>query len=463
LRSQQTTVHDKPVTIPETRYAWNGDVALAYQVAGHGPVDLVYFPTFTSNVEWNWAGPSYRRMLLGLASFSRLIVYDRRGWGCSDRLSPGDLPALETHAEDAAMVMEAARSSRAALFAWGDGGVIASLFAATFPDRVSALVLYNCWAAAARTEDTPWRWGDEEAERFIEHRMRAWGTRELAEEMIRDDAPSVLGDERELDWLVRWMRISAGPGTTRAEWRNFAEWDIRHVLTAINVPTLVIQRTNWPSLPVEEGRYLASRIPDARLVELPGRDDPPFCGDTDALLAEVESFVTGERRPHEADRVLATILFTDIVDSTRNAAELGDSRWKDVVAEHDERTREELLRFRGREVDTAGDGFLATFDGPARAVRCAQEISAAVADLGLQVRAGLHTGEIELAGDKVRGIAVHISSRVAALAGPGEVLVSSTVKDLVAGSGLVFEDAGEHELKGVPNRWRLYRVLTDPR
>jgi class 3 adenylate cyclase len=445
--------------LPDTRYAWNGDIALAYQIVGQGPVDLVYFPSFTSNVEWNWEGPSYRRMLVRMASFSRLIIYDRRGWGCSDRLSPGDFPALETHAEDVATVLGAARSSRAALFAWGEGGIIASLFAATFPDRVSALVLYNCYAAESRTEDTPWNWDDEEIERFIEQRIRAWGTRELAEEMIRKDSPSVLGDERELEWLVRWMRLSGGPGTSVAEAGNFASWDIRHVLPAIRVPTLVIQRTDWWALPVEEGRYLASRIPDARLVELPGRDDPPFCGDTDALLDQVEGFVTGERRPRQADRVLATLVFTDIVDSTRRTAELGDARWKELIAEHDERIREQLERFRGREVDSAGDGVLATFDGPARAVRCAQAIGGVLRQLGLEIRAGVHTGEIELADDKVRGIAVHIGARVAAMAGPSEVLVSSTVKDLVAGSGLVFEDRGEHELKGVPDPWRLYRVV----
>ncbi len=444
--------------IPETRYAWSGDVALAFQVVGQGRVDLVYFPSFTSNVEWNWESPHYRRMLERLSSFSRLIVYDRRGWGCSDRLSPGDLPALETHAEDVAAVLEAARSSRTALFAWGEGCLIACLFAATFPDRVSALVLHNGFAALARTEDTPWGWDDQEIERANEHRLRGWGTRELAEEMIRDDSPSVLGDERELEWLVRYMRLSAGPGTIRAEWRNFAAWDMRDVLPAIRVPTLVIQRLESPGH-IEDGNFLASRIPDARLVQLPGKDDPPFCGDTQALLDEVERFVTGERRPVEADRVLATVLFTDIVDSTSRAAELGDRRWKELIAEHHERVREELRLFRGREIDTAGDGFLATFDGPARAVRCAEAIMRSLRALGIDIRAGLHTGEVELAGDGIRGIAVHIGARIGALAGPSEVLVSQTVKDLVAGSGLTFEDAGEHELKGVPDRWHLYRVV----
>jgi class 3 adenylate cyclase len=447
--------------IPETRYAWNGDLALAYQVVGQGRVDLVYFPSFVSNVEWNWESPRYRRMLERLSSFARLIVYDRRGWGCSDRLSPGDLPALETHAEDVAVVMEAARSSKAALFAWSEGCVIACLFAATFPDRVSALVLYNGFASYTKNEDTPWKSDDQEWELFSDHVLRAWGTRELAEEMTRNDAPSVLGDARELEWLVRYMRLSAGPGTIRAEWRNFAAWDIRAVLPSIRVPTLVLQRIDHPGLSIEEGRYLASRIPDARLVQLPGNDEPPFCGDTAALLDEVEPFVTGERRPVEADRVLATVLFTDVVDSTRKAAELGDARWKGLVAEHDARIRDELRLFRGQEIDTAGDGFLATFDGPARAVRCAQAIVEGMSGLGIEIRAGVHTGEVELDGDKVRGIAVHTGARIAALADASAILVSSTVKDLVAGSGLRFEDAGEHELKGVPDRWHLYRVATE--
>jgi class 3 adenylate cyclase len=380
------------------------------------------------------------------------------GWGSSDRLSPGDFPALETHVEDAAVVLDAARSQRAALFAWGKGGYIASIFAATFPYRVSALVLYNCGAAEARAKETPWQWDEPEWDRFIEHRIRAWGTRELAAEIIRNDSPSVLGDERELEWLVRYMRLSAGPGTSVAERRKFAELDIRHVLPAIHVPTLVLQRTGWWDPSGEDGRSLASRIPDARLVELPGEDEPPFCGDTETLLAEVEGFVTGYRRPREADRVLATVVFTDIVDSTRKAADVGDAGWKELIGEHHERTRDQLKRFRGREVDTAGDGFLATFDGPARAVQCAKAIIETMHDLGLEIRAGIHTGEIEVADEGVRSIAVHIGARIASMARPGDVLVSQTVKDLVAGSGLFFEDAGDHELKGVPDRWRLYRV-----
>jgi class 3 adenylate cyclase/pimeloyl-ACP methyl ester carboxylesterase len=444
--------------LPDTRYVWNGDVALAYQVNGSGPHDLVYFPQFASNVELNWDSPRYARMLEGLASFSRLITYDRRGWGLSDRLSPGDLPPLESHVDDVRTVMDAARSRTAALFAWGAGGTIASLLAAMHPDRVTALVLFHGWATMKRTDDTPWNWGEDEAAEHAEHRLRAWGTRELAEEMIRDDAPSVLGDERELLWLIRYTRFAAGPGMMLAEWKNLELQDIRDVLPTIHVPTLVIQRTGGV-VDIEDGRYIAARIPDAELVELPGDDDPPWCGDTDALLDQVEAFVTGEKHVRDRQRVLATVLFTDIVDSTRRAAALGDRAWREVLEGHHEAVRRELIRFSGNEVDTQGDGFFASFDGPARAINCARAIVDAVRPLGFEVRIGCHTGEVEIIDGKVGGLAVIIGSRIGALAQRSEVLVSSTVKDLVAGSGLVFDDAGEHDLKGIPDRWHLYRVV----
>jgi len=442
----------------DTRYVWNGDVALAYQTMGAGPGDLVYFPQFASNVEWSWESPRYARMLEGLASFSRLITYDRRGWGLSDRLSAGDLPPLETHVDDVRAVMDSARSSTAALFAWGAGGTIASLLAATHPERVTALVLFHGWATMAQTDDTPWNWNEKQMAEHAEHRLRAWGTRELAEEMVRENAPSVLGDERELAWLIRYMRFAAGPGMMMAEWKNAEHQDIRDVLPTIHVPTLVIQRMGGVG-DIEDGQYLAARIPDAELVELPGDDDPPWCGDTDGLLDQVEAFVTGKKHVRDRQRVLATVLFTDIVDSTRRAAALGDRAWRELLEGHHEAVRRELARFRGNEVDTQGDGFFASFDGPARAINCAQAIIDAVRPLGLQVRIGCHTGEVETIDGKVGGLAVVIGSRINGLAGPSEVLVSSTVKDLVAGSGLTFVDAGEHELKGVPDRWHLHRVI----
>jgi class 3 adenylate cyclase len=447
----------KAMKLPDTRYVWNGDVALAYQVTGSGPHDVVYLPSFASNVEWNWESPLYARMLKGLASFSRLITYDRRGWGLSDRLSPGDLPPQEIHVDDVRTVMDAARSRSAALFAWGGGGTIASLLAATRPDRVTALVLFNCYAALGRTDDTPWNWDEGEWTKHAEHRLRAWGTRELAGEMIRDDSPSLIGDERELNWLVRYMRFASGPGMLMAEWKDLEPLDIRDVLPTIHVPTLVIQRTGF--VDVEDGRYLAARIPDTQLIELPGEDDPPWCGNTDTVLDQIEAFITGELHDRNTERVLATVLFTDIVDSTRQAAELGDSAWREVIEAHHEAIRRELVRFRGNEIDTAGDGFFASFDGPARALQCARAIVDAVRLSGVEVRIGCHTGEVETIDGKVGGLAVAIGARIEALAGASEILASSTVKDLVAGSGIAFEDAGEHDLKGVPDRWRLYRVL----
>ena len=341
----------------------------------------------------------------------------------------------------------------------GEGCFIACLFAATFPDRVSALVLYNGSAAIGRTEDTPWSWDDQQVEQANEHRLRAWGTRELAEEMIRDDAPSVLGDERELEWLVRYMRLSAGPGTIRAEWRNFAAWDIRDVLPAIRVPTLVVQRIEFPSLNIEDGRYLASRIPDARLVQLPGRTIHRSAGTPKRFWMRLS-----DSSPARGGLSKPTGSSPPCCSRTSSTRRGEPSSWvtrggRSCIAEHHERIREELRLFRGREIDTAGDGFLATFDGPARAVRCAEAVVRAVQPLGIEIRAGVHTGEVELAGDGIRGIAVHIGARIGALAGPSEVLVSQTVKDLVAGYGLTFEDAGEHELKGVPDRWHLYRVV----
>jgi class 3 adenylate cyclase len=447
------------VAIPEIRYARNGGVALAYQVLGDGPIDLVFLPAFISNIEIAWESPSYARFLRRLASFSRLIFMDRRGTGLSDRMSPEDLPPLEVLMDDLAVVLDAVGSERPALFGYSDSGCLCAMFAATYPDRVTALALYAVAAAGAATDDFPWQWTADEWDDYFRDLAAGWGTRAYADKVVPWFQPSMADDERHTAWWARFMRQSASPNSVEAIERIWHQVDIRPILPTIRVPTLVMHRTDDQIEYVQAGRDVAERIPGARFVELPGGDDAPWAGDQDQVLDEVEQFLTGKRHVPDVDRVLATVLFTDIVGSTERAAALGDSRWGELLTMHHERVRTELERFRGREVDTAGDGFLATFDGPARAVRCGQAIAEAVRDLGIEIRAGAHTGEIELAGDEVRGLAVHIGARVGALAEPSEVLVSSTVKDLVAGSGLSFADAGEHELKGVPGTWRLYRVV----
>jgi class 3 adenylate cyclase len=444
---------------PEVQYAWNGDFALAYRVTGHGPIDLLHLPGYTSNVELDWESPYQARFLRRLGAFARLITMDRRGWGCSDRLSPGAYPPLEVLASDLEVVMEAAWSKRAAIFASGDNGLLAMLFAASHPDRVSSLVLYDSTPSFLRRDDMPWQSSLEELE-LERERRRGWGTRGFGRWGFEGAGPSVTDDDREFEWYVRWIRHSCTPGSAVAEIERYRETDLRGILSSIRVPTLILFRTEAIGRPRETAHYLASRIAGAKLVELPGSDLAHWYGDAEAFAAEIEEFIVGTRAAPDSSRVLATLLFTDIVDSTKKAADLGDRRWAELLAAHHDAVRRELERFRGREIDTAGDGFLVSFDGPARAVRCAETIKAGVRTLGLEIRAGCHTGEVELDGDHVRGIAVHVGARVAALAGPSELLVSATVKDLVAGSGLLFEDAGEHELKGVPDRWHLYRVVS---
>jgi class 3 adenylate cyclase len=335
------------------------------------------------------------------------------------------------------------------------------LFAATFPDRVSALALYAVAASGAASDDFTWQWTDDEWDAYFDELAEEWGTRAYAERIVPLFHPSLAGDEQHLAWWARFMRQAASPNSAEAIERMWREIDVRPILPTIRAPTLILHRVDDRVEFVEAGRDFADRIPEARFVELPGGDDAPWTGDQDDVLDEVEHFLTGRRRAPDVDRVLATVLFTDIVDSTQHAARLGDRRWSELLSSHHDLVRGELVRFRGREIDVAGDGFLATFDGPARAVQCGQAIVQSIRDLGIEVRAGVHTGEVELAGDGVRGVrglAVHIGARVGALAGASEVLVSSTVKDLVAGSGLTFEDAGEHELKGMSDPWRLYRV-----
>ena len=447
--------------IPEIRFAKSGEVHIAYQVVGDGPVDLVFICDWIWNVELQWENPLCARFLERLSAFSRLLLFDKRGSGLSDRTVDLDLFTLEVRIDDVRAVMEAAGSEQAVLFGHGDdGAALASVFAAANPDSTRALILYATRAKVLRAPDYPWGYEPSAMDVWASERESFWGTDGYARRWLRELAPSVANDDRMVRWYSRLLRQSASPGTEEAYSRWMATLDLRGMLPAIHVPTLVLHRTGDRDVPIEGGRDVAARIAGATFVELPGIDSFPWAGDQGSVLAEIEAFVTGTRATPDAHRVLATVLFTDIVGSTEKAAELGDARWKELLAAHDERAKAEIERFRGRYVNTTGDGLLATFDGPARAVRCAQAIVEAIMPLGLEVRAGCHTGEIELAGEHVRGIAVHIGARVGAIAGPGEVLVSSTVRDLVAGSGLVFDDAGEHELKGVPDLWRLYQVTT---
>jgi class 3 adenylate cyclase len=461
LRPVRPAAEDGAVVgIPEFRYARNGEIALAYQVLGDGPIDLVYVPQFVSNIEIVWENPAYARFLRRLASFSRLITLDRRGTGLSDRLSTRDLPPPEVLMEDLGVVMRDAGSERAVLFGASDSGCLCALFAATHPDRAAGLIAFATAAVGTAREDYRWlQWDQERWDRYLEEMTAGWGTQAYASEVFDLAAPSTIGDVEQRQWWARLQRQSASPNSAAAIERIWAQIDIRPALPTIQAPTLVLHSTGDRIEQVEAGRDFASRIPGARFVELAGDEWTVWTGDQDTLFAEIEGFVRGIRDEQaEMDRVLATVVFTDIVSSTERAAALGDRGWHELLDQHHAVVRAMLGRYRGHEVETAGDGFLATFDGPARAVHCARAIADAVRPLGLEIRAGVHTGEIELDGEKVRGIAVHIGSRVGALAGASEVLVSQTVKDLVAGSGLAFEDAGEHELKGVPDRWRLYRV-----
>ncbi len=444
---------------PDVQYAWNGDVALAYQVVGDRPRDLLVVVGYLSNLEYSWHIPEIVSFYERLASFSRLILMDRRGTGLSDRFGADDAPPLETTMDDILAVLDAAGSAKTTVFGIWDGCAAAMTFAATHPERVSALVLFSS-TPSGKSLGFGFGWDDEQWEEWLAGVKAGWGTRAWTVKDLRWQSPSLLEDPRQVEQWVTMARLSASPSSAVAMLRVYRDTDLTDILPTIGVPSLVLHRMGDVTEKIEAGRYVASHIPGARFVELSGDDAMPWIGDAYRLLDEIEGFVTGQMHARSADRVLATVLFTDIVDSTKTAAELGDGGWKQLLASHDQITRTEVERHRGRLVQTTGDGMLATFDGPARAVRCARAIAEGVMPFGLEIRAGCHTGEIEPAGDDVRGIAVHIGARVAALAGPSEILVSQTVKDLVAGSGLVFEDRGEHELKGVPDRWRLYRVVS---
>ncbi|MGH2403086.1 MAG: adenylate/guanylate cyclase domain-containing protein [bacterium] len=444
--------------LPETRYAKSGGVNIAYQVVGSGSFDLVYVMGWVSHLDYFWEEPSNARFLARLASFSRLILFDKRGTGLSDRVQESELPTLEQRMDDVRAVMDAVGSERAALVGVSEGGPMCALFAATYPERTSALVMYGSYAKRIWSSDYPWAPTPQERQKFFDAIQQGWGGMvDLA-----TLAPSVIDDERFRQWWAAYLRRSASPGAALALARMNTEVDIRHILPVIGVPTLIIHRTGDLDIDVGGSRYMAARIPGAKYVELPGADHLPWVADQDAVLDEIEEFLTGVRRGPEPDRVLATVLFADVVGSTEHAAELGDRRWKDVLAAYYALVRKELGRFRGREIDTAGDGVLASFDGPARAVRCACAIRDEVKGLGIHIRAGLHTGEVETMGENVGGLAVHIGARVAALASPDEVLASSTVKDLVAGSGIRFVDRGAHPLKGVPGEWRLFAAIAAP-
>jgi class 3 adenylate cyclase len=441
--------------IPQTRYAKAPDgVSIAYQVVGEGPRDLVWVPGWVSHLEAIWEEPTAARFLERLASFSRLILFDKRGTGMSDRVPPSELPTLEQRMTDVLAVCDAVGSERAALLGVSEGAPLCVLFGATYPARTTAIILLGGFARELIGDGYEWGHTRERLDAFLEEIANEWGGPVGLD--IR--APSRAKDERFRATWARYLRMGASPSAVLALVRMNSEIDVRPILATCRVPTLVLHRTGDLAIPVESGRYLAEHIPGAKLVELPGNDHLPWVGDSDAILDEIEEFLTGHRHQVEPDRVLATVLFTDIVGSTQRAAEIGDKAWGDLLAAHHAIVREQIARFGGQEMGTAGDGFLATFDGPARGVRCALAIALAVRPIGLDIRAGLHTGEVELVPGDIRGLAVHIGARIGALAGPGEVLVSRTVKDLVVGSGLVFVDRGTHRLKGVPDEWQVFAV-----
>lgn len=435
---------------PETRYAVAGDVSIAYQVVGGGPIDLVYVPPGLQQVEHLWAEPRVAAFFQRLARFSRLILFDRRGTGLSDPIV--GQPTLEDQMEDLAAVMDAAGSRQAALFAQAEGAAMAMLYAATHPERTRALVLYAGMARVTSAPGYEWPWDARERAARVAEWLAHWGEGTRFELL----APSAAGDVALRRWFARLERLSGSPGRVRETFAIGARTDVRRIVSSVTAPTLLLHRSGDRFIDVRHSRWLAQHIPGARYVELPGEDNLLVVGDTERIIAEVEEFLTGARTPPELDRVLATVLFTDIVRSTETAARLGDRAWRELLARHDALVRAQVERFRGRPVKSLGDGWLAAFDGPARGIRCGLALREAVEELGIELRAGLHTGECEAIGEDLGGLAVHIGARVGALAEPGEVLVSGTVKDLVVGSGIAFADRGEHALKGVPGTWRLW-------
>jgi class 3 adenylate cyclase len=440
------------ITMPPTQYARAGDISIAYQVVGDGPIDVVLVPGYVSHVEMLWDFPGAVRMIERMTSFARLIVFDKRGGGMSDPVAGA--PILEERIDDVRAVMEAAGSERAVLLGVSEGVPMCLLFAATHPELVSALVLYGGMARSTWAPDYPWA---TPADALLESSM------EMAPYLLDGAAleimaPSIADDPQARQAFARYQRYATTPSMLQQNFLMFLDIDVRSILPAVEVPTLVLHRHGDMAVNWRAAEWMAGQIPGAKYVEVPGNDHLLYVGDTDRLVDEVEEFLTGSRRAVEIDRVLATVMFTDIVDSTQRASSMGDRAWRDLLDAQNEVLRHELVRFRGHEVKTLGDGMLATFDGPARAIRCALAITEAVRPLGIEVRVGLHTGEVEIVGDDVAGIAVHTAARVGAKAGASEVLVSGTVKDLVAGSGIGFADRGEHVLKGIPDQWRLFAV-----
>ena len=439
---------------PVTRYAKSGDVNIAFQVVGNGPPDLVLVPGWVSNVEYSWEEPRLAGFLRRLASFSRLILFDKRGTGLSDRVPSAELPTLEQRMDDVRAVLDAVGSERSAVFGISEGAALSILFAATYPQRTSALAIFGGFAKRLWSSDYPWAPTMAQRRSWIDSLKSGWGGMvDLA-----TIAPSRVGDAQYGEWFATYMRQSASPSAAVALAEMNTDVDVRSILPTVHVPTLVMHRSEDRDANVAEGRYIAQRIPGAKFVELPGGDHMVSAGDAGAVADELEEFITGVRHVSQPDRVLATVLFTDIVRSTEVAASLGDRRWHELLERHHAIIRREIARFGGREVKTTGDGFLITFDGPARAVRCALALTLDMRELGIDLRAGLHTGECEVIGDDVAGIAVHIAARVLSEAAPGEILVSSTLRDLVAGSGLRFQTRGKYQLKGVPGEWELLAV-----
>jgi class 3 adenylate cyclase len=434
----------------DVHYARSGDLRIAHATFGNGPVDFVFVPGFVSHLENWWETNAPARFFRRIASFSRLIMFDKRGTGMSDPFV--GVPTLEDRIDDVRAVMDAVDSTSAFMCGLSEGGPMSILFSATYPDRTRGLILIGSNVRLLEAPDWPYGWSRERVQELLEEVSENWGQGGLMNLFL----PSFVGDERAKRLWTRYQRMGGSPGTARALMEANMLIDVRPVLSHVQVPTLVIHRTDERVVSVGNARYAAEHIPSARLLEQPGEDHLPWLGDTDGMLDAIEEFVTGSRHRVDADRILAAVLFTDIVDSTRRAADAGDRRWRGLLDAHDEISVSEVERFGGRRVKTTGDGMLALFDGPARGVRCAEAVRDAVGELGIEIRAGLHVGECELRGDDVGGLAVHIAARVAGLARPGEILVSRTVRDLVAGSGLRFAERGEHELKGVPERWPLY-------
>ncbi len=441
--------------VPVTRYARSGEASIAYQVVGDGQLDMLFLTGWVTQLEQLWEAPANRRFLERLATFGRLIMFDSRGTGLSERVLASY--TIEQEARDALAVLDAAGSERAALFTYAQGGLVGTQLAAEHPERIGALIMYASIARTSWAPDYHWAMTSEEREALSERNIATWG--EADSDAMSAWAPTMASDPALVTWFARMQRLAASPGEARVITKAMVDVDVRHLLPRIRVPTLVMHRPNELVWDVRHSRYLAANIQGARYVELEGIDSFPFIGDSDAIVEEVEEFLTGVRSGGELTRSLLTVMFTDIVDATAHAARVGDKRWRDLLAHHDRDVREELARFGGREVKTVGDGFLATFDGPpSRALRSALAITAAARRLGVEVRVGMHTGECELIGDDVGGMAVHIASRVSALAGAGEVLVSGTVFGTVVGGPFAFEDRGRHELKGVPGQWPLFAL-----